>query len=385
MIKIVLLICTSIFYISLLGQSDFSMLQPVENNKYKKVLKRAQKEGKLALFIGHSPQSKTNSTFNIADGADLSEINNNYVTAIVDWNKHTRHQLFEKASILTNPYYLVIHPDDVILHTATSIKGYEELLSFVGQGVSKNHKYENLLSLSKTGNAEAQKELALMLIANDEKVKAIDVLEDWLHDNEPLQKDEDIKFLAATHQKCLCSNRMDIAMQQYEDEMARVIGLQNYLNIRQTFILSNLKSAGLMEPFYVWENFDNSLGTHADSLYRLFAIEYFRSVLPDKQVMLDEIYNFLYYYPDTPWESQKILFNLAIISTEHEDDWLLLLDLIEYQILSEPNYSKKDYKSFILFKLGNVERAMALMSEVEGEAIQTDADYQPLLFKLVNK
>ena len=37
--------------LSSMAQQDFSFLQPVENNKYKKVLKQAKKEGKSVLFI----------------------------------------------------------------------------------------------------------------------------------------------------------------------------------------------------------------------------------------------------------------------------------------------------------------------------------------------
>ena len=107
--------------------------------------------------------------------------------------------------------------------------------------------------------------------------------------------------------------------------------------------------------------------------------------MPDKQVMLDEIYNYLYYYPNTPWPQQQRLFDIALKNTEHEDDWLLLLDIIEYQILSEETYAKKDYKSYILYKLGNVDRAMELMAEVEGEAILENPDFQPLLFKTINQ
>ena len=44
-----------------IGQQDFSFLQPVQNNKYKKVLKQAKKEGKSVLFIAYSAQTKPNS------------------------------------------------------------------------------------------------------------------------------------------------------------------------------------------------------------------------------------------------------------------------------------------------------------------------------------
>jgi hypothetical protein len=307
------------------------------------------------------------------------------LTSIADWNIHTRNELFNRVDIPTNPYYIFMHPDDVILHTSTAINGHDELIAFVGQGLNKRKKYDNLVSMTERGDTKAYKELALTLFTNKEYALAREVLDEWIQLSLPLKEEKDFMFLAAAHQQCKCSDRVDQAMDNYQSELINLIGSNDYYDIRQSYILTNLREAGLLEPFYVWESYDNHLGEKADSLYRLFAIEYFRSVLPDKQVMLDEIYNFLYYYPNTPWEDQKGLFNIAIKSTEHDDDWLLLLDLIEYQILTEDSYSKKDYKSYILHKLGHVDRAIELMSEVEGEALQENADFQPLLFQLINQ
>lgn len=368
-----------------LGQQDFSFLQPVENNKYKKVLKQAKKEGKSVLFIAYSAQTKPNSLLNLEPSPQLQELSKHVLTSIADWNIHTRNELFNRVDIPTNPYYIFMHPDDVILHTSTAINGHDELIAFVGQGLNKRKKYDNLVSMTERGDTKAYKELALTLFTNKEYALAREVLDEWIQLSLPLKEEKDFMFLAAAHQQCKCSDRVDQAMDNYQSELINLIGSNDYYDIRQSYILTNLREVGLLEPFYVWESYDNHLGEKADSLYRLFAIEYFRSVLPDKQVMLDEIYNFLYYYPNTPWEDQKGLFNIAIKSTEHDDDWLLLLDLIEYQILTEDSYSKKDYKSYILHKLGHVDRAIELMSEVEGEALQENADFQPLLFQLINQ
>ena len=378
---LILLLSHSILF----SQQDFSFLQPVENNKYKRVLKQAKKDNKSVLFIAYSAQSKTNALLDIEPTPQLRELSEQFITTIADWNIHTRNQLFNRVDIPTNPFDIFMHPDDVVLHTASALRTYEDLVSFIGQGLNKRKKYDNLIEMSKKGDSRAQKELSLMLIDNKELVKAAEVLDNWLQENLPLKEDDDYKFLAAAQQKCLCSPRIDMAMQNYEHKMVELIGKTTYLDIRQSYILYNLKEVGLLEPFYVWESYDASLGVHADSLYRLFAVEYFRSVLPDKQVMLDEIYNYLYYYPNTPWPEQQRLFDLALKNTEHKDDWSLLLDLIEYQILSEETYTKKDYKSFILYNLGNVTRAMELMAEVEGEAILEDPDFQPLLYRTLNQ
>ena len=368
-----------------IGQQDFSFLQPVQNNKYKKVLKQAKKEGKSVLFIAYSAQTKPNSLLDVEPSPQLQEVSKYVVTSIADWNIHTRNELFNRVDIPTNPYYIFMHPSDVVLHTSTAINNHDELIGFIGVGLDKRKKYDNLIEMTERGDTRAQKELALTLISNKEYSHAREVLDNWIQVSLPIKDDEDFKFLAVAHQQCKCSNRIDQAMQNYESDIIRLIGSEDYYNIRQAYILNNLREVGLLEPFYVWESYDANLGEKADSLYRLFAIEYFKTVLPDKQVMLDEIYNFLYYYPKTPWEDQKALFDIAIKSTEHEDDWLLLLDLIEYQILTEDSYSKKDYKSFILHKLGHVERAMELMSEVEGEALKENADFQPLLFQIINQ
>ena len=371
--------------LSSMAQQDFSFLQPVENNKYKKVLKQAKKEGKSVLFIAYSAQTKPNSLLDVEPTDQLRELSRYVITSVADWNIHTRNELFSRVDIPSNPFYIFMHPNDVILHTSTAINNHDELIAFVGQGINKRKKYDNLVEMTDRGDAKAHKELALTLIGNKEYARAREVLNEWIQLSLPLKDDKDFKFLAVAHQQCKCSDRIDQAMQNYEPEMIELIGSDDYYNIRQEYLLSNLRDVGLLEPFYVWESYDANLGAKADSLYRLFAIDYFRSVLPDKQVMLDEIYNFLYYYPKTAWEDQKGLFDIAIKSTEHDDDWLLLLDLIEYQILTEETYSKKDYKSYILHKLGHVDRAIELMSEVEGEALKENADFQPLLFQVINQ
>ncbi len=383
-VKYLSLIIFCLSSILLCAQQDFSVLNPVSNNKYKKVLKRAKEQDKMILFVCHTAQS-TNSSIFLAEGEQVAQMADRIITAVVDWNVDTRNKIWQRVEIKSNPYYVFMHYDDVILSTRNAINSEEEMIKFYGEALTRAKKYESLNKQIKENQSTiAYKQLSSFYLANNEKSKAKSTIEDWIQQHEPLRKEEDLEFLAGAHQNCLCSNRMDMVMGQYENEMKRIIGKEAYLNIRQAFILTNLREVGLMEPFYVWEAFDDNLGIHADSLYRLFAIQYFKNILPDQQVMLDEIYNFLYYYPRAPWEIQKELFEAAVKSTKDQEDWTLLLDLIEYQILEDSTYQKRDIKSVILYKMGKKDRAIELMNKVEGEAILIDPDFTPLLFQYMD-
>ena len=120
-----------------IGQQDFSFLQPVENNKYKKVLKQAKKEDKSVLFIAYSAQTKPNSLLNIESTPQLEDLSDHLLTSVADWNIHTRNELFNRVEIPTNPYYIFMHPDDVVLQTSKALNSYEDLIAFVGLGLYK--------------------------------------------------------------------------------------------------------------------------------------------------------------------------------------------------------------------------------------------------------
>ena len=162
--------------LSSMAQQDFSFLQPVENNKYKKVLKQAKKEGKSVLFIAYSAQTKPNSLLDVEPTDQLRELSRHVITSVADWNIHTRNELFSRVDIPSNPFYIFMHPNDVILHTSTAINNHDELIAFVGQGINKRKRYDNLVEMTDRGDAKAHKELALTLIGNKEYARAREVL-----------------------------------------------------------------------------------------------------------------------------------------------------------------------------------------------------------------
>ena len=137
-----------------------------------------------------------------------------------------------------------------------------------------------------------------------------------------------------------------------------------------------------MDPPTVWERFEAELGIKADSLYRLFAIEYFQTIEPDVDILLDEVYDFLYYYPDTPWEKQDALYSLAIKHTEEKEDFNILLDLISYQVYKDVDFRKLDFRAVILYKLGSTERALRMIQDIHEMAMSEGVNYKSMLYSL---
>jgi hypothetical protein len=304
------------------------------------------------------------------------------ITEVLDWTEDSRHDIFKKYRIYSNPYYLIINEDEILIADSKGINSSDEFLKFFGQAISRQREYERIKEELKGSNrGEAQKEMIVFLSRTKEVRKTVRVIDDWVDDNFPFSKSADFEFMFQLAKECVCSDRLYEALTIYEDKMIALAGQQNYLNLRQSYILKDLKASDYLEPYIVWEVYDAELGIHADSMYRRFAIEYFQSIKPDQEILLDELYDYLYYYPKTPWESQEVYFAKAIELTKSKEDFYLLLDLIEYQIILDDSYRKRDYKALLLYKLGKTERAITIMKLIEEE----QPDYISVLRQFVEK
>ncbi len=366
-----------------MGQYDYQALNAEKAKKHKKNLSSLE-DDQLLLYVIYNPDYAQNSVLSLNDDSSIAELRKSVRTVLLDWSRDTRNDIFTRVNIESNPAYVILNSDDVILAKSSKLGGYDDLLQFYGSAVSYDKMYQKAMDKI-SGNApkDGWAELASISLQHDDRIRARGYMEEWLSYAQPGTDEKDLAILINLHKECKCSPRMDIAFAQYEKSIAEAIGMEQYLDLRQSYILSNLTRDGALEPYLVWEAYQEHLGPHADSLFRLFAIEYFRTVDPDEGILMDELYNFLYYYPDTPWEKQDQLFALAMEQTKLKDDWLLLLDLLEYQLLKEPSYRKKDYKAAILYKLGQTERAQQLMKSIEEEAFADDPDYKSIFYQTI--
>lgn len=364
---------------SMSAQQDFSVLKPI-NTKYKKMLKQAKSEDKLMLFISYNPEGQSNSIFLIEDESKLAGIDDMLLTEVLDWTEDSRHDFFKKYRIISNPYYLIINTDEILLADSKAINSTQDFLIFYGQAVSKEREYQKIKSQMEGPNGSvAQKEMIKFLMKTKDIKITEGFIDQWVNENYPFTNNDDFNFMLELAEECICSDRLYEAITIYESQIVAIAGEERYLNLRQAYILKDLSANDLLEPYIVWEVYDAELGIHADSMYRRFAIEYYQSVKPNQEILLDELYDYLYYYPLTPWVDQEKYFSKAIMLTKEKEDLYLLLDLIEYQIILDNTYRKQDYKALLLYKLGKTDRAISIMEKIEA----AQPDYSSVLRQFV--
>ena len=360
------------------AQQDFSALAPVDM-KYKKMIKTAKDNDQLMLFVSYNPETVSNSIFLIEDPSKAIKLQEKVITSVLDITEDSRHEVFKRFRIYSNPFYLFLNSDEILLAQGKAINSYDDLITLYGQAIIKDREYVKLKNQIDTNkNSQAQKEMIVFILGTNDESALPSYIDEWINDNFPFKAPEDFAFMADVAQLCTCSRRVGEAIEIYGNELIKSMGINRYLNLRKNYILKDLRESGYMDPYTVWEAYDRQLGIHADSMYRQFAIEYYQVVEPDQNILLDELYDFLYYYPLTPWEQQDQYFEKAVKFTKSKEDLPLLLDLIEYQIYLEDHYRKQDFKALILYKMGKVDRAIALMNAVES----SNPGYQSMLHQL---
>jgi tetratricopeptide (TPR) repeat protein len=288
------------------------------------------------------------------------------ISSVVDFFKDDGHDVLKLVNVKTNPTYVLMNRDEVILDQSGSLATVQDLMQFYGRGIRVSLNYDEAKKeIEATKSDESYKKMITLLLNSKNVDLAEEYLEDWMQEKLPLRQPENQEFLAQVAESCVCSDRLAAAFRSQEEQLISSLGAGRYLGIRQAYILKELKRYDLVEPYTVWEVYNEEFGIYADSLFRRFAIEYYQFVEPNKEVLMDEVYDYLYYYPETAWIDQKRMFDLAIKYSEDKADFLLLLDMIEYQLYLGSDHEKLDYKAVIMYKLGNKERAVELMKEVE--------------------
>ena len=362
------------------AQQDFSPLKPV-STKYKKLLKEAKESQKLLLFITYSDRAPNNSILLLENSSLLSDLNSKMISSVIDLIKDDGHPVLRTVNISSKPFYVFMNEDEIILGVKNSVITEQDLLQFYGQSIRADAQYRKLKEqLDQQETTESYKEMiSLLLNAGNHRI-AENYIKDWLQKYIPFNDPKEHEFIRQVASACLCSQQLNAGIKTYEKSLLDSWGLKSYLDIRQAYIMKELKNYDLVDPYIIWEVYTEEFGEYADSLYRRFVIDYYQYVKPDKDILLDEIYDFLYYYPATPWDEQKAMFLTAIKYTQAKNDFLLLLDLLEYQIYQAVSFEKLDLKALILYKLDKKERALELMYEVE----RMQPEYKSLLHQWID-
>lgn len=381
---LILIILISLGFLNVAeGQNDFRKLNPVDLS-YKRVLKESKNQQLPVLVIAFSGENPTTSVLFFEPSPELDFINTYSIAYQIDWLRKSSHPVFRNASVTGNPSYMMLSSDGTVLSRSTSIENLKELKEFVENGnfLFKTHSDLMVKYASDKKNPETLKELINFYLHIKNENLAGTVIGQLLDNQKKSINEADTRYLFSVARQCICDYVLWEFLKEKEEEILSFATLDEYLLVKQKYILQDLVDAQLLDPPTVWERFEEELGIKADSLFRLFAIEYFRIVEPNKEILMNEIYDFLYYYPETPWEKQDSFYKMAIDLTSQKEDFQILLDLISYQVYRNRNYRNLDYRAVILYKLGYTDRALGLMQDVQAEALKAGILYKSMLYEL---
>ena len=280
--------------------------------------------------------------------------------------------------------WLFIHPDGTVIQSSQGVTNAKDLEQFITSSTatyqSFNQNYSDPERSDDYKTKLAKVKLACSLDDTDFGAKRLDAFIKGLNTNK--LTDDQFKELIDLGSNYAYSKRLYKLIQKNQDRAIELSGEELVSTILSNYILYELRNKRLLEPYYVWNKYENELGVLADSLYRVFALHYFGRIEPDQEGFYNEAFDFLYLYPRAEWEFQDVLFNYLIPRTKIEDDLNALLDLISFQIFLERGYKQLDYKAAILYKLGEKERALSLIEEVNSLALQQSIKYKSLLYQL---
>ncbi len=357
------------------------------NTSFKKVVKTAKKEKKPILTVLYStaqPISHTNSFVNIKELIKSA----NYEIVVLDPLKSTRKMVKKFEGQSSNPTWLTLHPEgEVILQINPRITTNEELSTFLKTSTTLHHEVDQSIS-----KYESSKKLSDLLSLADistqteDKAYMTKTLDEYLKRVDPERiSDKNYKKVMDIGSKVGPSNRLQYLILKDREKAMRLGNPKDVLNVQQEYILTELRSSDLLEPYYVWNRYEKELGYHADSMYRRFALVYFSSIVPDKKALFDESYDYISLYPRTEWKFLDGLYEIAVTGTDKKEELEEILDLLFFQISREEGYKQLDYKAFVLYKLGQKEKALNMIQKINELAMEKGVRYKSLIYSIASK
>ena len=215
---------------------------------------------------------------------------------------------------------------------------------------------------------------------------ANDLVDDYLKRVDPNHMD------AASLQKVIrisssrpTTSRVYNLLRARGEQAKRVVGRDTVLDLQTSYIKRDLRNKNLLDPFNIWQRYEAELGYEADSLYRLFALDFLSHPSQDREMLYNEAYDYMVIYPDSPWSFLNNLYTLVVPNTDKKEDLEELLELISYQVSKDPSYRQTDFKAYLLYKLGYKERGLSLVDDLLLDAKNKGVNYKSLLSSLKNK
>lgn len=369
---------------SMLGQQSLYDADP-DNISYKKALKKAAKENRPILAILYSPDRPSDVSNDFKD-LHHTITSSGYIPVVIDWVKAPNKSPQKYVSPITNPAWLIIHHDEVILSAYKSFNSEESLRQVLSAEKETFTKVDEAYQKqSKSRDLGEVLSYAEVISDTYDTHKTAELVEQFLKGVDMRKLNSDVvKKILSMWSEHTPSRQLNKLVNLNRNKAIELVGKEKVLNIQQAYILHDLKRNGILEPFYVWERYEKELGTDADSSYRIFALSYLMDFPSEREMFYNEMFDYVMLYPNSPWELLDPLYGRIIPQTTKEEDLEILLELVSYQISRESSFKALDYKAYLLYKLDQKERALSMVNDIMADAQSKGINYQSMLRSLKN-
>jgi len=353
-------------------------------NSLKNLLSEARALDQNILVISYSAKAPTDILPEIKN-PDSILLYYPMVTDVIDPFLEMSDLISYRLKQYSNPGWTIIHPENRILFYANSIKNDEDLIVAAAFAESLKAEYDKALELLDDDKNDIEGlKLVIRAISKMYEQRGINRYINRFLKQVQGNESEELPFLIEIAERSPGNGNLDKFLINNKEQVIRLSSLEKYTDIRQKAIIAELKNREIYEPYMIWKKFEDEFGMQADSLYRLQAIHYFAKDPEAKEDELHEIIAFLDLYPDTPWETLDPLYGRALKLISSQSDLEIMLDLIGGQIFQGKHYRKLDYRAIILYRLGQKERSLKLISEVMSLAQEHEPSYRSMIY-MINK
>lgn len=349
---------------------------------YKQLMKEAYMADNIALIILYSDLIATNVLPKIQN-PDTIKANTGVITDIVNPYQQTYYPIIDRVRPFKNPLWITVDPTNIIINSSSTIVTDDQLSTFIRKSKKLSDDYHNYLNAHEAdkNDRDALRGLISTMIQFYEKEKASKYINRYLRGIKKITVEE-AQFISNLALASPSTDELVDFIEEHNQVFSKELTRSQRNLIKAKAIQYDLDEKNLLEPFYVWKEYEKELGMDADSLYRIFAIGYFAEQPGTTSELVNECIDFLANYPHADWEVQDPMFKVALLNSSKKEDIEFLLDLISGQIFKEESYIKLDYRAVALYKLGQEERALKMISDITAKAAEKGIRHKPLLHQL---
>lgn len=365
------------------GQISLLNLQNEKDISYKKALKQSRSTGSPVVAILYSPSHPTKTANRFTNAKAILQ-DAGVTPVVIDWANKMNQKPQKKVKVLHNPMWLYIHPDDIIINGQYQILTDEQLKEFLTQSRKTHDELEAAIQQKKSSNSLNDLiELAKISAKTVDEEYISKLLNEYLKRANPIDiNNKALQSIIRIASQSPVSKRVYRMITDRKERSIALTSADTVYNILQANIYADLKLTGQLYPYDVWQRYERELGFKADSLYRIFAIKHFSEPPIDRELLYNECFDFINIYPRASWALLDVLYSMVVPSTTKKEDLEILLDLISFQIFRDESYRQLDYKALILYKLGEKERALAMVAQIQSKAAEKNLKYQSMLYSI---